>query len=93
MAAETSSVRALARRVKVKSLEKAEEVLNNPGKYSEEVYNQTYLTVLKNSVPRTQEITGEDGEEIKTTVQIIGMKIINDANRVSDKEPETIESR
>ncbi|MFP5260983.1 MAG: hypothetical protein ACLGJB_03655 [Blastocatellia bacterium] len=65
MAAETAHVRNLARRVKQKALEIAEDVLTHPENYPVELYHQTYLTTLKNAVPRTQEITGEDGEPIR----------------------------
>lgn len=65
---ETSAVRAIARRVKTKALEQAEFILENPHKVDKELYNETYLTVLKNSVPRTQEITGDDGEALQIKI-------------------------
>lgn len=72
MAAEIKSIRDITRRVKQKALDKAEFILDNEftldenGRrlVSKELYEQTYLTVLKNAVPRTQEITGEDGQPI-----------------------------
>lgn len=67
MAAETANIRNLTRRVKQKALEQAELILNDPDHkiYSAEIYNATYQTVLKNAVPQTREITGEEGEAIK----------------------------
>lgn len=62
---ETSAIKALTRRVKAKALEKAEYILNNEDKVTPELFKETYLTVLKNSVPRTQEVTGEDGEPVR----------------------------
>ena len=67
MAAETASVRNQARRVKNLALTKAEEVLANPEKNAG-IYEQTFLTVLKNSVPRTQEVTGEDGGPVQLDI-------------------------
>lgn len=63
--AEIASIKNQTRRVKALALSKAEDILLNPQDYSKELYEQTYLTVLKNTVPRTQEVTGEDGEPIK----------------------------
>lgn len=90
MAQETENIRNLTRRVKDLALQKARDILENPQDYDKAVYEQTYLTVLKNSVPRTQEITGEDGGAI--ALQITGMKIINDSDgghRVQDTQSET----
>lgn len=87
---ETAPIRAKTRRAKDLALDRAIDVLENPADYDKDTYKETYLTVLKNSVPRTQEITGEDGEKI--TVQITGMQIIKDSNggdRVSNEEPKT----
>lgn len=67
MAAETADLRNKARRVKNLALSKAIEILENPTKHPKELYEQTYLTALKNSVPRTQEITGEEGASIQIT--------------------------
>ena len=83
-------IKNITRRVKMLALQKAQDVLENPDNYTKEVYDQTYLTVLKNSVPRTQEITGEDGNPILIK-QITGIEIIDDRgnikkNSVSDKE-------
>lgn len=83
-------IKNITRRVKMLALQKAQDVLENPDNYTKEVYDQTYLTVLKNSVPRTQEITGEDGNPILIK-QITGMEIIDDRgnikkNSVSDEE-------
>lgn len=79
MAAETSAMRTLARRVKQKALEKALDVFENPAKYTEEAQKETYLTVLKNAVPRSQEITGEDGE--KLLIPIYGGLSKHDSNK------------
>ena len=62
---DTGPLRAITRRVKLKALEEAEFVLNHKDTVDKELWNQTFLTVLKNSVPRTQEVTGEDGEPVK----------------------------
>jgi len=87
---ETAPIRAKTRRAKDLALDRAIDVLENPQDYDKDTYKETYLTVLKNSVPRTQEITGEDGEKI--TVQITGMQIIKDnigGDRVPNEEPKT----
>ena len=63
--ADTSAMRNKARRLKDLAISKAIEILENPGDYDKAVYEQTYLTVLKNSVPRSMEVTGEEGEPIK----------------------------
>lgn len=61
---DTSDLKTKARRVKNAALMRAIEILENPSEHEVELYNQTFLTVLKNAVPRSQEITGEDGERI-----------------------------
>ena len=61
MAAETSDIRASTRRVKKLALDKAEYVLADP---THPLYNETYLIALKNSIPQTRELTGEEGEAI-----------------------------
>lgn len=76
MAGEIPDLKNKARRAKNLTLTRAIEILENPQKYDKEVYDQTYLTILKNSVPRSQEITGEDGTPLQ--LQITGMKIIKD---------------
>ena len=63
---ETAPIRAKTRRAKDLALDKAIKVLENPDKYAD-IYKETYLTVLKNTVPRTQEITGEEGSPITMT--------------------------
>ena len=63
--AEIASIKNQTRRVKALVLSKAEDILLNPSDYSKEIYESTYLAILKNTVPRTQEVTGEDGEPIK----------------------------
>lgn len=90
MSTEIAPIKNITRRVKMLALQKAQDVLENPDNYTKEVYDQTYLTVLKNSVPRTQEITGEDGNPILIK-QITGMEIIDDRGNikkdsVSDEE-------
>lgn len=67
MAAETSALRNKARRVKDLALTRAENILSHPENYPKQVVEDTFQTVLKNAVPRTQEITGEEGEAIKLT--------------------------
>ena len=61
---DTSDIRRKTRRLKDLALMKAIEIMEHPEKYDKEVYKDTYLTALKNSVPRTQEITGEEGASI-----------------------------
>src|SRR5437016_2010351 len=88
---DTSAVRTLARRAKTAALTKAVDVLENPANYSPDLYNQTYLTVLKNAVPRTQELTGEDGEPIKVELSASDKKKLlsflePDVNQESPKQ-------
>lgn len=64
MAAEIKSIRDKARRAKDLALTRAIHVMENPSSVTPEVYDNTYQTILKNSVPRTQEITGEEGERL-----------------------------
>lgn len=64
MAAETAPIRAKTRRLKDLAITKAIDILEYPEKYSPDIYNETYQTVLKNSVPKAQEITGEDGGDL-----------------------------
>jgi len=64
---ETSEIKRKTRRAKDLAISKAIEVLENPQDYDKETYTQTYLTILKNTIPRTQEITGEEGEALKIT--------------------------
>lgn len=90
MPGETAPIRALTRRVKDKSLQEAEKILNNPQDFDPELWKSTFLTVLKNAVPRATEISGEDGTAIQ--VQITGMKIIQEqsgGDRVQDTQPQT----
>lgn len=65
MAGEIKPLRDLAKKAKTLALSRAIRILEHPEDYSAELYNETYLTVLKNAVPRSQEISGEDGEPIK----------------------------
>ena len=67
MSGEIKPLKDLARNVKTLALKRAQRILEHPEDYSAELYNETYLTVLKNAVPRSQEISGEDGEAIKLT--------------------------
>jgi hypothetical protein len=64
MAGEIPDLKNKARRVKNLALTRAIEILEKPESVDKELYEQTYLTALKNSVPRSQEITGEDGERL-----------------------------
>jgi len=61
MARETNEIRHKTRRLKDLAITKAIEILENPGDYSKELYESTFLSIIKNAVPRTQEVTGEDG--------------------------------
>lgn len=61
MAAEIKSIRDKTRRLKDLAIDKAIDIFVNPSKYSEELVTQTFLKVIGNVVPRTQEVTGEDG--------------------------------
>jgi len=90
---DTSAVRTKTRRLKNLALDRAIEILEHPEDYDKETYETTYHTVLKNSVPRTQEITGDDGERIQ--VQITGMRIIKEeigGDNIHNQEPQTAES-
>ncbi len=60
--------RDVARRVKNLVLKKAEEVLLEGE--SHPLYKETYYTALKNSIPRTAEIVGEDGGPV--VIQLSG---------------------
>lgn len=64
---ETAPIRAKTRRAKDLALNKAIHILEHPDKYDKSIYDSTYLTILKNTVPRTQEITGEEGTPITMT--------------------------
>lgn len=68
MGKDTVELRNKARRVKDLTLARAIFVLENPTKVTDDVYKETYLTALKNSVPRSQEISGEDGESLVITI-------------------------
>lgn len=65
MATETVDIRAQTRRVKKLALTKAEEVLSNP---YDPLYKETYLITLKNCIPQTRELTGEDGGVINVNL-------------------------
>lgn len=79
MGFDTTDLRNKARRLKNLAITRAIEVLENPDAHSKETYNETYQTVLKNSVPRSQEITGEDGESISIVIS----KEIADKNGIN----------
>lgn len=79
---EISSIRTETRRLKNKATEIAIAILNNA---EHELYKETFLTVLKNTVPRTQEITGEEGESIS----IVIAKTIADKNGINDSNTST----
>lgn len=68
MAAETADIRNQTRRVKKLALDRAERILSHPEDYSSDLYNETYIIVLKNSVPQTREITGEDGGALQVSL-------------------------
>lgn len=90
MAAETAPIRNKTRRLKDLALDKAIEILENPQDYDREEYNQTFQTVLKNAVPRTQ-LIGGDEDSSPVQVQITGMKIIKETSggdNLQDEEPE-----
>ena len=72
MPGETADIRVQTRRVKKLALDRAERILTNPQDYSSDLYNQTYLTALKSSIPQTREITGEDGEAINVSITKYG---------------------
>lgn len=65
MPSESNDIRNKTRALKVKVIAIAMAVLEDP---KHPLYNETYLATLKNTVPRTQEITGEDGEAINIQV-------------------------
>ena len=57
-------IKVLSNKVKVQTLEIASQILENPDSVPPELYAETYLSILRNAVPKAQEITGEDGEPI-----------------------------
>lgn len=71
MSAEVKSIRNLTQSVKFKALKQAKEVLDHPEKFSKEMYEQTYLTVLKNSVPREQYISGDPENQTAIPITIL----------------------
>ena len=80
MAAETNDLRNKARGLKNLALTRAIDILENSSNYHKDIVNDTFLTTLKNAVPRTQEITGEEGESIKITFD----KVFNESNAPSE---------
>jgi uncharacterized protein YicC (UPF0701 family) len=80
MAADTADLRNKTRRLKNLAIMRAIDVMEHPEDYDKETYKETYLTTLKNSVPRTQEITGEEGEAIK----IIFDPVFNESTRETE---------
>ena len=87
--ADTAELRRKQRRVKdhilTKFLRLAEE--EEKGELSDkDTYKELLLTFARNVIPRSTEVTGEDGEDIKVIAQITGMKIIQDGDRVSQQE-------
>ncbi len=85
MPAEIKSIRNKARIVKDLTLDYAIKILNDTEHkvYSKELYELTYTTALKNAIPRTQEITGEDGGEVKVQIQGIKYVIPNDGHNTN----------
>lgn len=67
--ADTTPMRVQARRVKTLALTKIEDILLHPENYDKKFYQELILKIAGNVVPRTQEVTGEDGEAIN--VQIV----------------------
>lgn len=88
MAGEIASLRNKARIVKDLALTQAADILGKEGfvcskcgvegqvKVPKEKYWETFQTVLKNAVPRSQEISGEDGQPITITFD----KVFNESN-------------
>jgi hypothetical protein len=76
---DTADLRIITRRVKKLALAKAEEVLSNP---LDPLYKETYLITLKNCIPQTREITGEDGGVINVNLTKYG-----DTNSVDVSAP------
>lgn len=74
--ADTTAIRNKARRLKDLAITRAIFVLEHPDEVSKDIYNETYQTVLKNAVPRSQEITGEEGQAINITFD----KVFNESN-------------
>ncbi len=87
--AEVKVIRDKARRVKRLALDRAIEVLENPSKYSKEIYDQTYLIALKNAVPRSTEITGEDGGALSLEIsEVIARKNNINTDNATNPSPE-----
>lgn len=81
MSGEIKPVKDLARKVKTLTLQRAQRILEHPEDYDAKLYNDTYLTVLKSAVPRSQEITGEDGGSLTIS--------FDPAFKKNDPTPET----
>lgn len=62
---EIASLKTQTRRVKARALDAIEAVLMNPESVSKDFYQQLLLKIAGNVIPRSQEISGEDGESIK----------------------------
>lgn len=94
MAAETAAIRDKTRRVKNHILDKylklADLEENNQLVNAEDkaFLRELTLKFASNVIPRSQEISGEDGEPILVK-QITGMQIINDGTPIQNKESET----
>jgi hypothetical protein len=65
---ETSAVRTQTRRVKMKALNAIEAILDAPDSVPKDKYLELLFKIAGNVIPRTQEITGEDGEAINVNL-------------------------
>lgn len=61
MSQEIASIRNKTRRLKDLAMTQAIDILENKDKYSPQLWEATFLKVIGNAVPRSTEITGEDG--------------------------------
>lgn len=61
MSAETAPIRARTRRVKDLTLQRIEAILDNPSLVTVDFYQSLLLKLAGNVIPRSTEVTGEDG--------------------------------
>lgn len=63
-----SRIRTISNQVKLQTLVIASNILENPDSVPPELYTETYLSILRNTIPKSQEITGEDGDPIQFNI-------------------------
>ena len=92
---ETSSVRAQSRRVKSLALNKIEVILKRPvvemSEYDKRLHDDILKSLARNVVPRSTEITGEDGNPISVEMKEIAKFLKIMANDKAQGESDTID--